>query len=252
MNILITICGRAGSKGLKNKNLKKFHDHPLLCYTLSTVDLLIQELKEDHIDVILNTDSSELQELASSYFPLKMATRKEDLSGDTVSKIAVIKDTYIQAEELFNCEYDIVIDLDITSPIRTVQDILNIVEKKRSYPDSDVIFSVVESRRNPYFNMVKQEKDYVNLVIPSKYVTRQSSPAVFDMNASIYLYDPRFLLEEKHIFDGKCLCVEMEDYLVLDIDSEKDFVWMEYIYIKLLEEFKEIKRVYENITNLKM
>ena len=33
--LLITICGRAGSKGFKNKNLKTFCGHPLSCLSKS-------------------------------------------------------------------------------------------------------------------------------------------------------------------------------------------------------------------------
>ena len=44
MNILFTVCGRAGSKGLKNKNLSLFLGHPLLYYPLSLIDLFIKKL----------------------------------------------------------------------------------------------------------------------------------------------------------------------------------------------------------------
>ena len=37
--LLITICGRAGSKGFKNKNLKTFCGQPLVYYTLSAAEL---------------------------------------------------------------------------------------------------------------------------------------------------------------------------------------------------------------------
>ena len=40
--LLITICGRAGSKGFKNKNLKTFCGLPLVYYTLSAAQLFIQ------------------------------------------------------------------------------------------------------------------------------------------------------------------------------------------------------------------
>ena len=38
--LLITICGRAGSKGFKNKNLKNFCGRPLVYYSLSAAELL--------------------------------------------------------------------------------------------------------------------------------------------------------------------------------------------------------------------
>lgn len=42
--LLITICGRAGSKGFKNKNLKTFCGHPLVYYSLSAAELFIKKL----------------------------------------------------------------------------------------------------------------------------------------------------------------------------------------------------------------
>ena len=58
--LLITICGRAGSKGFKNKNLKTFCGHPLVYYSLSAAELFIKKHPELHIDIALNTDSPEL------------------------------------------------------------------------------------------------------------------------------------------------------------------------------------------------
>ncbi len=67
MKYLFTICGRAGSKGYRNKNLKHFLDIPLVYYTLSAINLAKTELekKGDSCYVILNTDSEELIELVS-------------------------------------------------------------------------------------------------------------------------------------------------------------------------------------------
>ena len=64
--LLITICGRAGSKGFKNKNLKTFCGHPLVYYSLSAAELFIKKHPELHIDIALNTDSPEL---AGSHLP---------------------------------------------------------------------------------------------------------------------------------------------------------------------------------------
>ena len=55
--LLITICGRAGSKGFKNKNLKNFCGKPLVYYSLSAAELFIKKHPELEIDVALNTDS---------------------------------------------------------------------------------------------------------------------------------------------------------------------------------------------------
>ena len=67
--LLITICGRAGSKGFKNKNLKTFCGHPLVYYSLSAAELFIKKHPELHIDIALNTDSPELAELVAAKYP---------------------------------------------------------------------------------------------------------------------------------------------------------------------------------------
>lgn len=248
-NILMTICGRAGSKGLAGKNLKSFQGYPLIHYTLAAMDLFKGRVDAE-VDIALNTDSPELQAQAKGYPGLILTERRADLAGDTASKISVIKDTWKQAEAQTGKRYDAVIDLDLTSPMRTVADILHLVEKKEAHPDYDVVFSVVDSRRNPFFNMVKEEGDYVTLVNPSQYTARQQAPSIYDMNASMYLYDPAFLREKDAIFAGRCGIIKMKDYLILDIDSEEDFVWMSYLYEKYKEEDAGIREIYEHIPNL--
>ena len=60
MNILFTICGRAGSKGFKNKNLKMMRDIPLVYYTLAVIREYKEHHEEDTITIALNTDSDDL------------------------------------------------------------------------------------------------------------------------------------------------------------------------------------------------
>lgn len=56
--VLITICGRAGSKGFKNKNLKIFDGHPLSYYSLSAAELFIRSRPDLAVDVCLNTQTA--------------------------------------------------------------------------------------------------------------------------------------------------------------------------------------------------
>lgn len=67
--LLITICGRAGSKGFKNKNLKNFCGKPLVYYSLSAAELFIKKHPELEIDVALNTDSEDLARLVAAEYP---------------------------------------------------------------------------------------------------------------------------------------------------------------------------------------
>lgn len=225
MRILFTVCGRAGSKGIKNKNFRDFLGKPLLLYTFDAIEAYIKRHSEVLVDVALNTDSPEMRRIVQERVDrsVVLVERKPELAGDTVAKIPVIADTLEEAERRTRNRYDMVVDCDITSPLRTVKDIENLVEKK-SKEDWDVVFSVVEARRNPYFNMVKLEDDgRAVLVNPSKYTARQQAPKIYDMNASLYAYSPEFLRSGKRMFEGRCGIIEMMDTGILDLDRENDF-----------------------------
>lgn len=248
MNILFTICGRAGSKGIKNKNIRDFLGYPLLLYTLSALDLYLSEHEEVSYDIVGNTDSEELIAIFDNNKLRKVdiIRRNESLAGDKVAKVDVILDCLIQMENKANKVYDMVVDLDITSPLRTADDIANLIDKKIK-TDCDVVFSVTDSRRNPYFNMVmKTDKGYQR-VIKSNYVTRQEAPEIFDMNASLYAYAPSHLKAGKSIFNGYCEVITMMDTGVLDLDHESDFELMTVIANFLFSKFEKFNEVRENI-----
>lgn len=246
MNILFTICGRAGSQGLKNKNLIEMRGVPLVYYTLAVIKGFIDKNKDNKVDIALNTDSKELVDIVEEQdeLPIVIVNRKDNLAGDLVAKVDVIKDTYL---ELADKEFDVIIDLDITSPLRTVEDIENTINeyKKGIY---DIVFSVVESRRSPYFNMVERKSDeFFRKICESNYTARQQVPKTYELNASIYAYKPRFLLSDidRTILDYNCGISVMEDYLVLDVDSKNDFEMMQYLFNRYLDFDKRINSLYK-------
>lgn len=249
MNILFTICGRAGSKGIKNKNIRDFVGKPLPYYTISAIDLFLKRTREAFdYDIAVNSDSKELLSLMKNNPMRKVSIieREENLSGDSIGKIAVIADCLIQMEKRKNCKYDMVVDLDITSPLRMVEDIEKLISKEKE-TKADVTTSVATARRNPYFNQVMKTEHGYKKVIESNYTARQQAPEIFDMNASLYAYQPSFLESGKGVLDGYCECIEMYDTGILDLDHENDFELMEVIAKYLFQSNKQFAEVYENI-----
>ena len=137
-----------------------------------------------------------------------------------------------------------VVDADITSPLRTVQDICNLIETQ-ALKRSNVTFSVTDSRRNPYFNMVMKSEGGIKKVIDSEYVARQQAPEIYDMNASLYAYSPEFLLRGRGVLDGRCEIIKMMDTGILDLDHENDFVLMEVIAEYLFKNNAEYGEIYD-------
>jgi CMP-N,N'-diacetyllegionaminic acid synthase len=152
-----------------------------------------------------------------------------------------------RAEKMFNANYDVVVDLDITSPLRTVEDIKNAIDRKVSRSEVDVVYSVAPSRRNPYFNMVKEENGFFCKAIPSNFTTRQEAPVFYDMNASIYAYSSKALKEKEQatFFNSNCDAVIMQDTGVLDIDSEEDYELMQVIAKYLFDNKENFKQTFE-------
>lgn len=224
--LLITICARGGSKGVKGKNIRKLLGKPLIYYT-------IKQAKEwgraKHI--IVSTDSKDIAKIGKIYGAEVPFVRPAKLATDTAGKVPVIKHALISCEQIYKEKFDAVLDLDVTSPLRKISDLENMYKLfLRKKPKT--IFSVVPAHRNPYFNMVEETKDgKATLSKKGKFLRRQDAPNVYDMNASIYIYSREYLLDKKStsaISDNSIIYI-MEDISRTDIDSELDFKFIEFL-----------------------
>ena len=175
--------------------------------------------------------------------------RGEALGGDTVPKMAVYQDSLRRMEEKTGAAYDWLMDLDITSPLRTADDIENAFLLKRDRADLDLVFSVCEARRNPWFNMVKTVGDHVEQVNKSEFTGRQQAPEVFDVNASIYVFKRDFLAANTDgmLWRGKIGVSVMMDTGIIDIDSEHYYQLMEAIAAHLYKTYPKFAEVQSSI-----
>ena len=256
MNLLFTICARSGSKGVKNKNIKNFLEYPIVYYTLSAYHLFLRSFSDQYnqIHLAVNTDSSELiNQITRTNVVFEHIPRKDELAGDFVSKTDVIKDSVKKMEEKLGCNYDMVIDLDLTSPLRTVEDIKGMIDTLQGDLNADVVCSVANARRLPFFNMIAAgENGYFLPLINKGYISRQQAPQCFDMNASIYAYRKEFITSEytNKVFDGKALTWLMKDTAVLDIDCEEDMELMQVLAEYFFSKYDAMGKVYHGINDL--
>lgn len=224
-----------------------------MSYTAAAFCLFSRRFEADYENIFLavNTDSHLLLEqmdgTGTEYLHIP---RTDELAGDSASKKDVIRDTLIKCEEKTGQRFDVVIDLDLTSPLRTVKDIRGTLDALLQDAGADIAYSVTSSRRSPYFNMVaKKEDGYYHTVTETKFTTRQQCPVCFDMNASIYAYRRAYTLEER-ILPRREVVWQMKDTGILDIDSEEDYELMqvlaEYFYRKY-SEYGEIREKAEEM-----
>lgn len=251
MRYLFTVCGRAGSKGIRGKNCGDFLGVPLVYYTLAVVRMFEAAHPEDSVVLALNTDSEDLRSLVeASGVGFEPVERDAELAGDAVGKVDVIRATYADVVARGLGPFDCVVDLDITSPLRRLSD-LEALLAKRAMCDAGVVFTVAPARRNPWFNMVRElPGGGCTKVIDSDYTARQQAPAVYDMNASMYAYSAPFMEGEGQIFDWPCDFTVMQDTAVLDLDNPWDLELMEAVAGYLFEADDELRAVRDEAASL--
>lgn len=227
MNYLITICARGGSKGIPGKNIKPIGGVPLLAYTAK---IALEFAQKHGADIVLSTDSEEIRRVGAEAGVPTDYKRPDFLANDTCGKPEAIKDALFYAERHYGKRYDFVIDLDVTSPIRTLDDIGNCVRMIEENEDALTIFSVNPCARNPYFNQVEESTDgYCHVVLAGRYTSRQSAPKVYDINGSIYVYRREALdCEDPRAVTPRSIVYVM-DHICFDLDEPADYDYLSYL-----------------------
>lgn len=234
MRILITICARGGSKGIPKKNIRALNGAPLIGYSI----LIAQKFKErfsGEVDISLSTDSDEIKKVAAGYGLITDYVRPMDLANDTAGKVDAITNVKDFYQNKYSVNYDFVLDLDVSSPLRTIEDLFKAYELILNAPDALNLFSVNKANKNPYFNMVERGENgfyFLSKSLNSDVLSRQNAPKVYEVNASFYFYRAAFFnMKLKSVLSGKALIYEM-DHICFDLDHEIDFEFMEFLVSK--------------------
>lgn len=226
MKRLCTICARGGSKGVTNKNIRLLLGKPLIAHTL------IQAKECGLFETIaVSSDSSAIMEVAGQWGADHLVQRPDELATDTAAKLPAILHCLQEIERRRGDNFDLLVDLDATSPLRSVDDIRGAVRLIERSGVSNIITGA-PARRSPYFNLVEVDPRGVarlSKMLDWPVVRRQDAPRCYDMNASIYVWQRDVFLANPAIFYHDTLLHEMPEERSVDIDSELDFQWVEYL-----------------------
>ena len=202
----------------------------MISYTIQSAKQF--QNKFNNVSIELSTDSEEIIRVAEISGLKSDYRRPDSLAGDSIGKIDAIKDVLIWKEKANSCQYDYILDMDVTSPLRNLKDLTDAFEIIQKNRNALNLFSVNPSNRSPYFNMVEQKdngffaqvKQHDGLVL-----SRQSAPKVYDMNASFYFYKRSFFeLGYKSAITDKSIVYEMP-HICFDIDQPIDFEIISYL-----------------------
>lgn len=217
MKPLFIIPARGGSKSIPKKNIKPFRGKPLIAWSILTALELT-----DADRIIVTTDSDEIAQVAREYGITNPHMRPAELATDTASTRDVLLDAMAQAERR-GVDYDCVILLQPTSPLRTASDVRNALAAWS--PEVDMAVTVRPAPCNPYYDCFETSPDgFLRVSKGDGLLTRrQDAPPAWQLNGAVYVITPARLREMEIGRMMRRVPVPMPPERSLDIDTPLDW-----------------------------
>jgi CMP-N,N'-diacetyllegionaminic acid synthase len=222
-NVVATICARGGSKGLPGKNLRLLAGKPLIVHSIEQA-LACRSISS----VYVSTDDVEIARISLEAGAKVPYLRPAELATDEAPKLPAIEHLLANLEST-GLQVDVAVDLQPTSPLRTVGDIDGALALSQ---DADLVVSVTEPSHNPYYTLCEADaQGRLHLSKSSMFVRRQEAPAAWGLNGSIYVWRRDAL--PRAIRDGFwSVCVKgfpMPRRRSVDIDDIEDFDYAQWL-----------------------
>jgi CMP-N-acetylneuraminic acid synthetase len=214
------IFARGGSKGLPGKNIRPLGGKPLIAWSIEHA-LAVKRIGR----VIVSTDSEEIAAAAREYGAEVPFIRPTELALDNSPEWAAWRHALSYLLDKNGALPEVMVSVPATAPLRLPIDIENCLDEYEK-GDVDMVITVSDAHRSPYFNMVKTNADgTVGLVIPpqSAIARRQDAPTVFDMATVAYVVRPKFVMTHNALFEGRVRAVQVPTERAIDIDTLLDF-----------------------------
>lgn len=219
---MCTICARGGSKTLPGKNVALFAGKPLLSHSVE------QARRSALFDVIaVSSDDPDYLAIGRAAGADETVLRPAPLASDEAGKLPVIKHCVETIEARRGQRYEVVVDLQVTSPLRTALDIVAAVALLDANPAAQNVASVCAAKNSPYFTIFEPRADgyfAISKALSSPLLRRQDSPPCFDLNGSIYVWRRAVLETCRGVALERTLVYEMPEHRSIDIDTGFDFL----------------------------
>ena len=226
MSLLTLICARSNSKGIKDKNIRQFNNKPLIYYSIK------QALKSKYIkEVYVSTDSNRVSKISQKYGAKVKFIRSKKLAKDDTPEIDVWRDAILKIQKINNKKYSHLCVIPATSPLRKTKDIDNSLKIFRKN-NCDGVLSITKSSKNPYYNMVKIERNNIKVLLSKNkyFFQRQKAPDTFDITTVAYIMSTKFIFKTKNILEGKLKFNIIPKERSIDIDDIIDFKFAEFLH----------------------
>lgn len=225
-SLLAIIPARAGSKGVRNKNLRPLAGKPLVAWTIEAAR------SSSRVDrVVVSTDSEAIAEAARAWGADVPFRRPKKYATDRAAVAGVVVHALKRLARDEGRTYDDFVVLQPTSPLRTAAHIDAAAAALCRRPDADALVSVVEARESPYWMKVIDNRGGLRPFLSGRraYPRRQDLPRVYVLNGALYMGRSARFLDRPDFYAGTCLAFVMDRASSLDIDDADDFAYGEYL-----------------------
>lgn len=227
--IVAGVFARGGSKGVPNKNLRQVGGMSLIERSVKQA-LQVKGISQ----VFCSTDSELIAQEARKFgaeIPwLRPVELAQDTSKEWDSWVHLVK--WLHSNETYP-EY--LVTVPCVAPLRTVEDLNKCVELATT-SSADVVMAVADSYKNPWFNMVTVDPTNAQARLvnepPKRINNRQEAPVVYDVSTVTFILKCSFLLSATSIYDGDTRAVVLPKSHCVDIDTEDDISYAEFLLAK--------------------
>lgn len=222
MSLIGIIPARGGSKGIPRKNLKSFYGKPLIAWTIEVAKTV------SHIDsLVVSTDDKDIAAVAQDYGAEIPFIRPQEISQDKTPGIIPVLDVLKRVPG-----YDEVLILQPTSPLRTANDINNIIEIGKSKKASAVV-SVTEAEKHPYWSFrLDESSNLIPWVEGNLNLQRQDLPGAYCLNGALYWGKTDWVIQNETFVTEETLSYIMPKNRSIDLDTIYDWEIGEFLMSK--------------------
>ncbi len=217
MKIIVIIPARGGSKGIPKKNLVEVGKKPLIQWSIEAA--LNSELIAT---TVVTSDDDNILNFSKTFNEVICVKRPDHLAKDTTPTAPVI--THALKELKINSdEYQYLVLLQPTSPLRTAEDINKAIDAIKK-TNATALISVNKPEHHPLKSFVKNEEGYLTGLVNNTFpfMPRQELPEVYQPNGAIYIVAIEKFLESADFFTNKTIAYLMDPAQSIDVDSEED------------------------------
>ena len=212
--VLAIIPARGGSKGVPRKNICDVAGKPLIAWT-------IEEAKKSvYIDrLVVSTDDQKIADIAVQWGGDVPFMRPAELARDDTPGIAPV----IHMLTTIQPEFDLVVLLQPTSPLRTVEDIDGAIALIVAR-NAKACVSVVEPDKSPYWMYSLNSSGELLPLLSGDYACRQDIPIVYALNGAVYVAESKWLVSAQTFVTDETVAYIMPKERSIDIDTNIDLM----------------------------